>query len=263
MATHLNAIGLIPATADEFTELAYEAKERGEEVRRPDDGSTYVWRDDSGATLVVHLTRDGLIECLTPSFASTSALVIRPTALAVDAKCRFCSVLTADLLDEGGEVLYPVPLQLEDVWHFFEDEPNGKPAAASLAAFAEEIEVWPDEHAYRATRTEDAPLEPQTLLAVGLSDAPPQARVVMSGVVERVEDRRNGLTDLPFRWAKVATYGGVYDAVFAVDDRAPELAPGSVVQGFFWLVGRLLPISAEIPTDEGVEVEAAAPARDP
>ena len=79
------------------------------------------------------------------------------------------------------------------------------------------------------------------LLNLTGDDAPPRAEAVFSGHVLESGRRTNRLTGADFIWCLVETLGGVYDVV--ID---PELLPdvprvGGVLQGSFWLSGRIAP----------------------
>ena len=52
------------------------------------------------------------------------------------------------------------------------------------------------------------------------------------------ERKTNGQSARPFDWCRVETYAATIDVVS--EARREEFAPGQVVQGTFWLVGRRL-----------------------
>ncbi len=71
-------------------------------------------------------------------------------------------------------------------------------------------------------------------------DSPPRAEAFFTGHVLEAERRTNALTEMDFIWCLVETLGGVFDVV--ID---PQLLPevprvGGVIQGSFWLSGRIL-----------------------
>jgi hypothetical protein len=63
----------------------------------------------------------------------------------------------------------------------------------------------------------------------------------MTGAVKVAALRRNTFTNREFQWARVATLGGEYEVVVDPADLPKALAPGNVIQGTFWMVGRLRP----------------------
>jgi hypothetical protein len=68
-----------------------------------------------------------------------------------------------------------------------------------------------------------------------------EARAFLTGIVERVSALTNEATGGNFVHALVTTYGATIDSVFAPSDIPSGLSAGNVVQGTFWLIGRLLP----------------------
>jgi hypothetical protein len=65
------------------------------------------------------------------------------------------------------------------------------------------------------------------------------AHAVITGRIVESEVRTNTATHRPFVWALIATLGGSYDAVFSTTDAPEALRSGQIVQGTFWLVGRV------------------------
>ena len=74
----------------------------------------------------------------------------------------------------------------------------------------------------------------------------PAARALFTGVVRRAEKRRNALTGSAFYYCEIATHGGVWSAVYpdAAFNDTPQA--GNVIQGEYWLTGRL----ADLPESE-------------
>jgi hypothetical protein len=68
-----------------------------------------------------------------------------------------------------------------------------------------------------------------------------EARAFLTGILEQANALTNQATGGNFVHALVATYGATIDSVFALSDVPDGLSPGNVVQGTFWLIGRLLP----------------------
>jgi hypothetical protein len=71
------------------------------------------------------------------------------------------------------------------------------------------------------------------------------ARAYFAGRVEKADVRVNPVTGQQFHWALVDMLGGKVDLV-ADGALAPEpFKPGMIVQGEFWLCGRLVEDTAE------------------
>jgi hypothetical protein len=66
------------------------------------------------------------------------------------------------------------------------------------------------------------------------------ARAFLTGEVQNTERRRNPETGQDFTWALIGTAGGTFDLV-GDDNVLPQaLEPGMIVEGEFWLCGRLV-----------------------
>jgi hypothetical protein len=174
--------------------------------------------------------------------------------VAVDPDCRFCSTVLFDVV-EDDEMLYPLAVRLENIDEILDGNVDVPAGVLALTAFAEEIAVWPDQRAY-----EDAgvsPMASKSLIPSGLfSEEParrrlfrrprrpegrPNARAIVTGIVEAAENVLNEATNTRFVHAKVDTYGATVDCVLSTRELTSELAVGNLVQGSFWLIGRTVP----------------------
>lgn len=254
MAGHFEAIGFELADEEALAQVVERAVAEGEPRARTDGGTTRLWRDASGASVVVHLDESGAIWCTAPSFPATSTFPVRVNGTAADPECRFCSVLMVEVLDDG-EMIYPLAAQLESIDEALERDFDGQEHELALTAFGEEVEVWPDETSYNEQPGEEPRLGPQSLIPSGLfvpeekrsflrrrrPETGPRAQAIITGIVETAETLRNESSGGEFQHARVATYGPTLDVVISSQDVPTALAPGNVVQGTFWLIGRLDP----------------------
>lgn len=253
MAGHFDCIGV--HGEDGFWEFLGVATERGNPRQRADGGRELVWRDPSGATVAVDTDADGELECARPSFLGTSRLPVLVNGLGEDAECRFCARLIVDVLDEQGELVYPLAVELEEVDAVRDAVPAGERRTLRVTAFADSIEVWPDEQAYvDANADEEVSYAAQSLIPVGFFGDPPkrglfrrraveeapEALALLTGIVASVEERRNEVSGTGFLWAEIDTFGGCYDAVVAVDE-SEGFVEGAVVRLEAWLIGSLEP----------------------
>ncbi len=112
-----------------------------------------------------------------------------------------------------------------------------------IAAFAHELQSWPDEAAFSSAQG-DAQIKYATEsfipsgLFVNEGDSP-AAYATFTGRVVRVESRANPFSGASFWWLRVRTLGGEVDVVADPSAVLGDLTPGGVVQGTFWLSGRL------------------------
>jgi hypothetical protein len=262
VAGHFEAIGFNDLDRETLSELVDMALAEGETRTRGDGGVSAIWRDESGASIAVH-AEDKAEGCVAPSFAGTTRASVRANGVAVDPECRFCSALLVEVLD-GDEMLYPLATQLENVDEALERSFDGSKVDVMLTVFGEEVEVWPDEGAYAEAPGEEPHLAPQSLIPSGLFVPPseerrglfrrrapepaPQAQAIITGIVETAETLRNETSRSEFVHARLSTYRAILDVVLSPSDVPDGVEPGNVVQGSFWVMGRLL--DAERSVDE-------------
>jgi hypothetical protein len=131
-------------------------------------------------------------------------------------------------------------------------------AMAQIVAFPHSLAVYESEAAFQATQADkNIKITPRSFLASGLfaggggagdivfldpeaEDFQAPARAFLTGVVQKTERRRNPETGQDFIWALIGTAGGTFDLV-ADDAVLPQpLSAGMIVEGEFWLCGRLV-----------------------
>jgi hypothetical protein len=257
---HFECIGV--ADEDEFAALAEAAIQDGEAT--PINGAReIVWRDAEGASLAVTVGADKELLCARPTFAATSRVNARVGALAEDPECAFCSRLLLEVVDDAGELVYPLAVELERHAPARDPSVAGRQLQLPITAFAETIETWPSEDAYEAAHpgrmlgdeaaAGDPALAAQSLIPTGLfvdqpkrpfwrrkaADPVPTAHALITGVVRALEARKNSFTGRDFMWLALETYGASYDVVVAPADASDALSEGAVVQGSFWFVAAL------------------------
>jgi hypothetical protein len=247
VAGHYACIG-VPGGEEEvfaFLNLAIDQSGGGREI---------VWRDPSGASVAIDTAADGELVCARPSFLGSSRLPVLVNGIGEDPECRFCSRLLVDVLDEEGELVYPLAVELEEIDAVMEAAPSDERRMLRVSAFADSIETWPSEEAYiEAVSHEETPFAARSLIPVGFFKRPdrrgifgrrgepmPEAQALLTGVVASYAERRNEATGHPFFSAEIETFGGRYDAVVAAEE-AEGLAVGAVVQLESWLIGSLEP----------------------
>jgi hypothetical protein len=236
LASHLDCIGVPASNPDDLAGFTRNLAGRGEILPRQDGGRMVVWRDPSGAGMVLNLNHDNRIQCVTPTFAAPSRLQAAARGFEPDEKCRFCDRLILEVFVGGGRAIYPVPVQLEDLGSTRTQVPDQGRLTAALTAFAEGIDVWADDAEYAKSQTGKIKLPPELLVRTQSA----QAQVMMAGRVVRCERKVNTVTEREFYAAHLRTLGIGVDVVASKADLPNGLAPGNVVQGIFWLVGRVV-----------------------
>jgi hypothetical protein len=238
---HFAAVGFDASDREGFRELVRSLAVMGE---REDGslGTRLLWADPSGAAIAVFV-RDMSIECAKPTFAATSRLLVRPTGTTPDPSgCAFCEIAMVEVVD-CDEMAYPLGIELDDI-HLGPLPVGDELVPIAITAFAEAIEVWSDVDAYtESSGSEVGRLAARSLIPSGLfgpegGDRQIRAEAIITGVVTDAERKTNGQSDRPFDWCRLDTYGATIDVVS--EARPAPFAPGQVVQGTFWLVGRRL-----------------------
>jgi hypothetical protein len=148
--------------------------------------------------------------------------------------------VVADLVDVAGERVTPLVLKLEE--GRIEPLP-GDVSHLAITAFSEALEVWADEGQYEKAQRRKVPKIASTaFIPVGLfenASGRPQPYAFMTGIVRETEERTSSITNKPFTWALVETYGGCFDVLATKKQVRRRLGIGSVIAGQFWLIGRL------------------------
>jgi hypothetical protein len=240
MASHFECIGLPVGSRDAFEATISSALERAARTATPGGGQLALWTEPSGATVSVCLNADGAIECATPSFAATSRLRVRTLGIIADADCSSCDLLHVEVLGNDETMVYPLVLQVDDLEVSRDRFAIDRVLTIRIAAFAEEISIWPNDDAYLAGQR-GVKMAAESLIPTGLFGSQAQARATLAGHVRAAERRVNEATGSPFFWLAVQTYGGIYDVIAAAADLDAVPPDGAVVQASCWMVGRVLP----------------------
>ena len=239
MTPHFDCIGVSLTSMEEMMSLVNELVPQVEGQRTDEGGEFFLAEDPSGALVSVNVGREGMVDCVKPSFAATSSVRVVPRGFFEDPECRFCDRLQVDVVDEDGEVAYPVAVQLHDMAVARSSVPLGETSRACVVGFAEELRTWPDEEAYEASLSDEKlPLASEGLIPVGLfvdEDGTPTAHVLLAGHIVNAAVRTNQWTGGTFRWGVARTFGGEYEIVAPME--APPLVKSHIVRGHFWFVG--------------------------
>jgi hypothetical protein len=260
MADHFGVIGFKAGSAEELSALVSGLLEKGGDKQACAPGYYHRLPSAVGAELWVHMQHLADAEAgpdsdpyiavgITPFFEGEGRAPIRVRAL---------RQRPSDNPFEGAFYVELGPtIALIDVVDFARFEGKAVPfmAIAQIVAFPQELAVHESEAAFAATQADkQVKITPHSFLASGLFTSGSEgvvfldpeaeefsapARAFLTGVVQKTERRQNPETGQEFIWALIATAGGTFDLV-ANDAVLPQaLAPGMVVEGEFWLCGRL------------------------
>lgn len=249
MGSHLGAIGFPPDRA--FQDALGEVMTRAAHLGTGPEGhvDVYAFDDASGSRTTVTL-EDRRVTCLTAGFVPGTRLNVRLGALAAN-ECPYERPLVVDVLDEHGELQYPLAVTIDDLGVSASRIRQGADAVLEVVGIADRFELHADEAAFRATGTPMAvaSLIPAGLFAPGAPPAeqpPVQSIVLLTGIVLSAELRTHALFGHPFVTVLAASYGADYVLCLDVADLGGPAAPdvpatGSIISGQFYVSGRLVP----------------------
>jgi len=256
MAGHFECIGFATSDQDAFLSRVSDAARTAQRKSLRNGRTLLLWDDPSGARLVIGLTPDNEVECLTPSFIGVSRVSLGLQTLRDTDDCEFCAVSAGNVMDSENECeAYPLAFQIDD-FPVVRERLLQERVTLSVTAFAEDIRVWGDEADYNADESLvfggeiDTP-RATPLVRYGTESLVPTGmfkseggnlspHILMSARVVRAQHRVNSETMVPFQWALVRTYAAQLDLVAAAADLPGELEPGNIVRGTFWCVGQVI-----------------------
>ena len=246
MPSHLSAIGFPVQSQEDYETLVRALAEEAQPISTM-QGRYLLWKGGVGEELWLQVDRSNDFVGMNPHFAGQSSVLVR-----VESRIRRPGDSVLDGAFQGwadpepdAQGAYPFVFDAPDfAMHASLDPPQV--VRVQLAAFAHEVEFHESPEVFGASQA-DLPVKfaSQSFAPVGLFDLdgtkpdPPQAYAMFAGHVTEAGARRNSRTGETFYWALVDTFGGVFDVVIdpALLPAAPS--PGGVLQGQFWLSGRI------------------------
>jgi hypothetical protein len=259
-ADHFSVIGFKASSAEALSALVSDLLEKGGEKQLCAPGYYHRLHSAVGPELWVHMQKAAAPEevdpyiavGITPFFEGEGRTPIRVRAMRQRPN---------DNLFEGAFYVELGPtIALIDVVNFalFAGKKVPFMAIAQVVAFPHELAVFENEAAFHATQAgKNVKFTPRSFLASGLfvggggsgdivfldpeaEDFRAPARAFLTGEVQKTERRRNPETGQDFTWALIGTAGGTFDLVADDTVLAQALRPGMIVEGEFWLCGRLV-----------------------
>lgn len=240
MPGHFACIGVSASNTLDVGDAIEPLMKAAQWTARGGGGRMGVWRDPSGTLMSFNTNRIGSIQCCTPGFDGAQRQRVRPTGILKDPECAYCDMLHVEVLGDGDQMCYPLALQVVDIGTTRDRIPMKSPVLMTIAAFAEEITVWADDAAHRASQDKEPKFASESLIPSGLFGPAPHPHAMITGHVVQSALLRNQSTGGPFNHMVLRTFGGTYDVLAPVDLLPQPPAAGSVVQGSFWMVGRVI-----------------------
>lgn len=251
MPSQFSAVGFSVSTGEDLAALATHVAERADTIDA-EAGQYLKWAPRSGEQLWLQVKHSGDAMGMNPHFEGLSSVplvldarVVRQAHTPLDG-----TFLAWANTAEGGGREYPLAFDCPDAALH---QHLAFPAAvtAQIAAFAQQITVYPSERAYQAaqaaqglTFTSRAFIPSGLIAPSGEAVVPPESHALITGHALDAHERRNAVTGNPFWWVLLETVGGTYDVVVDPELLSGPVEPGHVVSGWFWLSGRLRPAQA-------------------
>jgi hypothetical protein len=246
LPSHLSSIGFPVGTDEEAQALVGRVANDADELDTP-DGCYLRYADASGAELWLHMDAEGVVVDMHPHYAGRAAMPVAVTRRVPRADGGPLGGAFHGWADPGADDpesgAYPFVFDAPEAALHAELE---LPCVTEvqLAAFAHELTVFGDADAYaEANEGRELPYAAESFIPSGLfvtGDEPePAAEAFFTGTVLAARGRMNETTGDAFWWARVRTLGGEIEIVADPVLLTGPVTPGAVVQGSFWLSGRL------------------------
>lgn len=247
--SNLSGIGFDVKNQEDFEFVISKAYEKATGIET-DLGIYAVYTDNTGAQLWIQLNKNDEIIGVNPHYSGKSnrtvcltGYVDRPES-ELDGAFHAWAEPTKENKPDSG--IYPFVFDVPD-FKTLPQIPFPRNQKIQLTAFAHEISYFESEDAYENSPGDEPKFAVQSFIPSGLfspdgSETPttPQSYCIFTGVVQEVKKFTNELTSQDFYWMLVNTLGGQVDVVADIDFFSEQPVIKSVIQGQFWLSGRLL-----------------------
>lgn len=274
MTDHFSVIGFKAGSAQELAGLLSMLPEKGGEPKPCRPGFYYRWHSDTGSELWIHMQKDDAppaageranarlaVVGVTPFFKGEGRVSVRVTHFRQRPSDNAFEGAAFVEIEPGAQVHQCATVALFDLVDFAcaAERPTPFITTAQITAFPHQLSIFENVATFEASQAgEEVKFAPKSFFASGLftpvddpeggptfhdpdsSEFRAPSKAYFTGVVEKSDLRHNPVTNQNFRWALVSTLGGTMDVVAA--DTA-VIRPGMIVQGEFWLCGRLSPDS--------------------
>lgn len=247
--SNFSNIGFNVTTQEEFQQFLEKAYERSKQIKI-NEGAYSVFTDTSGAELYIQFNKENEVLGGNPHFKGKSRRTVcltnsfnRPES-ELDGAFHCWADPSEENNPESGA--YPFVFDLPDFKTIGKiDFP--KIFDIQLIAFAQELSIYESEKEYDKIQSSELKFATQSFIPSGLFSIeedkepnPPQAFGLFTGIIKQFERKQNELTSETFYWLLVDTLGGEVDVVADSLFFEKEPVVNGIVQGYFWLSGKLL-----------------------
>jgi len=246
--SQFSALGFSVSSGEDLAALASRVAERADTINAR-EGQYLKWAPSSGEQLWLQVRHNGDAMGMNPHFEGKGAMRV-----AIEARVGRATHTPLD----GTFLAWANPPEGAPTggdYPFVFDAPDAAlhealelPATmtAQIAAFAQQITVHPTQAAFEAAHAaQGLSFGSRSFIPSGLFTPagepiiPPEPHALITGHVIEADVRRNSVTGDAFWWALLETVGGTFDAVIDPALLSGPVAPANIVEGWFWLSGRL------------------------
>ncbi len=247
MANHFTDIGFPVTKPDEFVELAITFSKMGK-VHHADKGLYIIYEDESGFVLSVQSDHSHQLIGLNPHFKGQSVFRLRVSnTYPADNHSLDGSVKAWALPEENQELpgAYPMLFEMPDFALMSDKLISNPEVYVQLVGFAHQVTCYASEKDFYDDQPPGAKRAvesfiPSGLLMIDEHITEETAEAVFSGWIKTCKMKINPFTGQAYWHLCISTYGGEIDVVADPDLVQGVPKTGGVVNGLFWLSGRVL-----------------------
>ncbi|OYD07630.1 hypothetical protein [Paludifilum halophilum] len=250
MASHFSDIGFNADSDEEIMSLLRQAAQEGQPVEST-NGHYLFWSPEEGIQLWLQVDPEGTVIGFNPHLAGKGRIRAALTEeqpepdMTMEGGFHAWADPSGESPDTGA---YPFLFDMPDYDRYRGHLALPQTVNTQIAAFAHELYSFADEDAYASFQREnDLRFTPESFVSSGLliaseakTEERPEATAVFTGRVLETERRTNPTSGRPFYHLHVRTLGGTFDVAADPDIIQGEPVPGGIVQGSFWLSGRII-----------------------
>jgi hypothetical protein len=246
MPSHFSTIGFDVPTPEAFQSLVNLAAQNGYQLLTENGNAYFHWKTWEGAELWVQVNAENELIGVQPHFAGKGIVrvrlinsVERENNSSLDGAWKGWANPPEDASNGDGD--YPFVFDAPD-FRLHAKGPLPRIESVQLAAFAHELSLFESEQAFHDSQAEKTlKYSHESFIPSGLfvTEGPPASTAMFTGVIVEASLRANEAGGGKFWWMLVKTLGGEIDVVADAVLVTAEPCIGGILQGSFWLTGRI------------------------
>lgn len=243
MSSQLQDLGFSVQDEQGVSALLLEAADAGASI--PSRHGAYIcWAPGEGVELWLQVGRNREILGFSPHFRGVSGICVQVAEVLTSSPFAMTGRLYAWAGPMSGQKCFAGPALVIDVpdLDLIRDSLRVPMAVTvQVAAFAHAAECFATEEAFNRKQEGKAyRMSHEYFIPNGTFAQPARAEAAFAGQIESSVVRINPATGLPFHHLQVQTRIGAVDVVADPANLEGRPLPGGIIQGYFWLSGRVL-----------------------